>query len=412
MNSSLTIASSKIAPAQSADGQWSDAELTAEIERVRTNLQTWMERNDLWSDCGFKSFLEHVDGEPSDPPVVSIFWFEGGMHSVLSGEDYDGLEPAFNDLLSAMGYHYENLNGTTIAIYPEDEQLAHAFQAYFHWQWVCSLLNEDTADVYHELYDQFAKRPEDLQRLKPRDFEILLFRLFQHQGFETVLGPGRGDEGVDIRFVQKAPLGDVLTLVQAKRYAPHRQIDQTEVSALYGSVALENADRGLFVTTSKYAPVSRRWAARTGGKLELAAGEHVVEWCTRASAGIIADKASLVSVQHVMRVISEVAGKVDPRIVHASGGWNITDNWFALVLKETKHAALLMGIPSAVLSDDGYGQRGTHIPKLDEETISLFDRGNVWRAKRSSVDDRLYYWDGTRLYAPWNGSPCHFDYCD
>jgi hypothetical protein len=290
--------------------------------------------------------------------------------------------------------------------------LSQAFHGYFHWQWVCSLIKEDTADVYHELYEEFAKRPEYLQRLGWRDFETLLFRLFQNHGFEAFLGPGRGDEGVDLRLVQRAPLGDVLTVVQAKRYAPKRKVGQTEVAALYGAGHLENAGRALFVTTSTYAPVSRRWAARTSGYLELADAEDVVRWCAKATAGVIADKSSLVSPDHVTRLISDVAKRIDSRVIHASGGWNITDNWFALVLKESRHAALLMRLPKFVLTHDGYGQMGTHVPQLDASTLDYFTSDNVWRAKRLNKDGRVSYWDGERLYHAWDGLPCNFNLCD
>lgn len=90
----------------------------------------------------------------------------------------------------------------------------------------------------------------------------------------------------------------------------------------------------------------------------------------------------------------------------------MTDNWFALVLKETKHAALLMGLPKAILTHDGYGQRGTHIPKLDAATISYFTFDKVWRVTRAKEGGRVRYWDGSRLYYPWNGVPCHFNLSD
>ncbi len=392
--------------------RWTDQELEAEIRRVEDTLHAWIVAHDLWLDCGFKAYLSHVEGEPSEPPIVTMFYCEGPMYTVLNGEDPKNYESDFRDCLEKLGYYYENIDGVTMAIYPEDVALAKAFASYFHWQWVCSLIKEDTADVHHELYEQFAKRPEDLQRLHWRDFEMLLFRIFQNQGFEAILGPGRGDEGVDLRLVQRAPLGDVLTLVQAKRYAPDRKIGHTEVAALYGVSRLEKADRALFVTTSAYAPVSQRWAARTGGYLELAEAEDVVRWCAKASAGVIADKSSLVSSQHVARLITDVAGRADPRIVHASGGWNITTNWFALVLKETKHAALLMGVPETILTHDGYKQRGTCAPSLDAATISHFSSDNVWRAKRIKDDGRVRYWDGERSYRPWDGAPCYFDLCD
>ena len=395
----------------SRDG-WSDQNLETEIRRLEGAIRKWIEARGLWYDCGFKSYLIHVEGEPRDPPIATMFWCEGPMYNVLSGYDTEGHRDRFEALLTGLGYYYENLDGVTMAIYPEDPKLSSAFKSYFHWQWVCSLITDDTADVHHELYEQFAKRPDDLQRLSWRDFEILLFRIFQNQGFEAVLGPGRGDEGVDLRLVQRAPLGDVLTLVQAKRYAPHRKIGQTEVAALYGVGHQEKADSAIFVTTSNFAPVSKRWAARTGGYLTLAAADEVVQWCANASAGIISDKASLVSSGQVARLLSGLAEGADPRIVHASGGWNITDNWFALVIKETTYAALLMGLPALILNHDGYEQRGTHVPQLDASTLERFATDNVWRAKRTQEDGKVSYWDGLRLYRPWNGLPCHFDIMD
>jgi len=200
---SPTPATSPVSPGRS----WSDQELEAEILKVESALQAWIKARDLWFDCGFTAFLSHVDGEPSEPPIVTMFWCEDVPCTlVLSDEDPEGHEPAFQDYLGMLGYCYENIDGITMAIYPEDPRLTEAFASYFHWQWVCSLIKKDTADVYQKLYEQFAKRPEDLQRFGCRDFETLLFRVFQNQGFEAVLGPGRGDEGVDLRLVQRAPL--------------------------------------------------------------------------------------------------------------------------------------------------------------------------------------------------------------
>ena len=84
---------------------------------------------------------------------------------------------------------------------------------------------------------------DDLTRLHWRDFEILLARIFQAQGFEIELGPGSGDEGVDIRLLQRDPIGDVLTLVQAKRFGPRNKIDLQAVAALYGVGMAQRADK-------------------------------------------------------------------------------------------------------------------------------------------------------------------------
>ena len=117
-------------------------------------------------------------------------------------------------------------------MYPEEGPRCQAYASYFHWQWICSLLQPDFADVYEELYGHFAGHLDDLHRLDWREFEILLARIFQTQGFVTELGPGRGDGGVDIRLLQRDPIGDILTLVQAKKYAPKNRVGLEAVAAL------------------------------------------------------------------------------------------------------------------------------------------------------------------------------------
>jgi hypothetical protein len=397
---------------RSSPKRWTDEALELRIRSLEQAIEQWAVERDLWFDCSCKSHLAHNGGEPGSPPIATVLCIGGDLYGVLSGEDAEGHEPSFSEMIEGLGFEYENNDGSTIHFYPTDPELAVALEDYFHWQWVCGLITDDTADVYHELYEQFSANPERLQRLQWRDFEVLLFRLFQNQGFEAVLGPGRGDEGVDLRIMQRSPLGDMMTFVQAKRYRTDRPVELPEVQALYGAAQLDRADKALFVTTSNYAPAPQRWAARTGGFMQLAGAEEVVKWCAGARAGVIADRASLVARERVERLILAAAQGMRGLIVHASGGWNITENWYALILKETKHAALLMGVPAAVLDHDGYGQVGRHIPQLDPSTILRFQSENVWRVKRMNEDGRVRYWDGRHLWHHWDGQPCHFNLMD
>jgi hypothetical protein len=117
------------------------------ITDLRAAIQAWAEKNGLWFECGFKDYLTHVGGEPHSLPVVTMMWFEGPMHDVLSGEDSEALEPQFRELLESLGYWYENRDGTSIEIFPDEDADFSAFISYFHWQWVCGLIKDDTADV-------------------------------------------------------------------------------------------------------------------------------------------------------------------------------------------------------------------------------------------------------------------------
>jgi len=390
-------------------GLFDDRSLALDIDRLQTAIQDWAVGHDIWFDCGFKTYFEHVGGEPSDIPVVFIQYFSSSFQDAI----YRKLEGEFWDLVHSRDFHYENADGCSLHFYPEEGPRCDAYANYFYWKWICSLVQPDFADVHEELYGHFASRPDDLQRLSWREFEILLARIFQTQGFMTELGPGWGDGGVDIRLLQRDPIGDILTLVQAKKYAPKNRIGLEAVAALSGIAGVEKAQRSIFVTTSSYQPVAKRFAARTSGALELCASGDVAEWCRTARDGIIKDKSSLISPSSVERLLLDVRQRTDPRVVHAHWGYGMVLNKFALVLKETKHAALLMALPHSTVYDDGYGQRGTEIPLLDASAGHFLKADTVWRAQRSTGDwGRTTYWDGENLYSAWNGEPAHFDYCD
>jgi restriction endonuclease Mrr len=111
--------------------------------------------------------------------------------------------------------------------------------------------------------------------------------------------------------LQRDPIGDVMTLVQAKKYAGHRKARLEAVAALHGNSLVEGAQKSIFVTTSAYEPVAQRFAARTSGSMKLASSEDVAKWCEAASAGIIAD---------VSHIIDDVSRYPDHRIVHAHTG--------------------------------------------------------------------------------------------
>ncbi|GLI99017.1 restriction endonuclease [Sphingobium sp. BS19] len=389
----------------------SDAELDVVVTDLQRSIQEWATRHELWFDCGFQSYAERVDGEPGETPVVTILHFDGDFGRALDG-DFQGLDIEFFDLLERQGFWYERNDSASAHIYPEDNSaLFQPFLDRENWQWVCGLVQQDFADVYEELYSYFAKRPEDLHRLTWREFETLLFRIFQAQGFTCELGPGSNDGGIDVRVLQRDPLGDILTLVQAKRYAPRNKIDLSAVAALHGVADVEAAQKSMFVTTSDYLPSARKFAGRTRIPMTLTTSADVSDWCQDASDGIIRDKSKLVTPEAVSSLLQGLTSK-DPRIVHASTGYSVIMNQFAIVLKETKHAALLMAIPARTISDDGYGQRGSEVPEIGPACLDRLTADTVFRAKRSVRNGKVIYWDGRNLYSAWNGAPALFDFCD
>lgn len=389
----------------------SDAKLEAIVVSLQSSIRDWAVKHELWFDCGFQSYAERVDGKPGDTPVVTILHFDDGLGRALNG-DFEGFDIEFSDLLKRQGFCYELNDGVSAHIYPEDNNpLFQPFLDYVTWQWVCGLIQPDFADVHEELYSYFAKRPENLHQLTWREFEILLFRIFQNQGFACDLGPGSNDGGVDVRLLQRDPLGDMLTLVQAKKYTPKNKIDLSAVAALHGVADVEGAQKSVFVTTSDYLPSARKFAGRTRIPMTLATSSDVQEWCQNACAGIIRDKSKLVTYAAVSNLLQDLFPK-DPRIVHAHAGYSVVTNQFALVLKETKYAALLMAIPSRTISHDGYWQRGSEVPDIGQKCLECLTADNVFRAKRLVNNGRVHYWGGNSLFGVWSGEPVCFDLCD
>jgi HJR/Mrr/RecB family endonuclease len=388
---------------------WTDQDVEDEITLIRNSIKAWAVGLDIWFDCGFKSHLEHARCEPSEEPIVTLFYVDGGIQSITDSD----LESEFSALIEELGYWYAEEDSVMVSIYTNDEDRIKKFQEYFHWQWVCSLLVEDTGDVYEELYSHFTSRPEDLHKLHWREFEILLFRIFQNHGYQALLGPGSGDEGVDLRLWQKNPIGDVLTVVQAKKYAPKNKIDLVPVQALYGASKAEGAHQSLFVTTSSYRPAAQKFAARVSDELRLAQKDDIVSWCEKAKGGVILDKSTLVAREAVERLLVILAHHPDGRIVHGTWGYNMCHNSYAVVIKETLHAALLLTVGNHEISNDGYGTRGSEVPRLDISTMAFFNEEGVVRARRSVDEDgRVSYWDGNQYYTQWNRLPNGFNYMD
>jgi hypothetical protein len=388
----------------------SDSSIELEIGRLEAAIKTWAKREDMWFDCGFTTWLERHNDEPSNNTPVLVMWADGPLCQMWNFYGYDEQYDQFQKLLDEFGYEYENHDGVSIGLYAKNDAFQGAFNAYVRWKWICKLVMPDFSDVCEDIYNHFGSRPDDLYKLPPRQFEVLLSRVFQAQGFIAELGPGSGDGGVDVRLWHRDPLGDILTLVQAKRYKPTLSIDLGAVAALSGVVEDERANRGLFVTTSRFLPSAKSFAARQKGRIVLADSSDVAKWCNDAAGKVILDKSTLISDDYVQRLLGELQQRADFRLVHATYGCNMILNRFAVVLKETKHAALLMKLPSQAVSGDG--QQGCEIPCLDN-TVATKNTDTVFRvSRRVDTGGRVTYWGGGNLYSVWNGNPQFFTMMD
>lgn len=398
--------------------KYNDTELEEKIENLKILVKSVIEKHDLWNhdSCVFKSYAKHYDDEPSEYPCVLLLCFDGDIYSAMNGYSDIDLIDEINQKIKCTGFYFELDDYTTGGFYliDEESELTKAFCDYFKWHWICDLIKPDYSALYEEIFDRFHKNPEDMYKLSPRKYEEFLEVVFLNNGYRTVLGAGSNDGGVDLKLYSNDLVSESVTLVQAKRYKAENPIELQAVQALTAVVDDQKANRGLFITTSRYLPCAEKFAARQDSRIKLASSKEVAEWCNLASHKIIRDKSSLVEFEQVKKLLQGINGKgLEGKIFHASGGYNITDNWYALVIKETKGVALLVKLTTKIHIHDGHYQRGTHLPDINVE--SLFKNElYIFRAKKKFDDNNQlkYLWGERKLFSLWNNQPNYFDYCD
>ena len=281
------------------------------------------------------------------------------------------------------------------------------FKEYMRWKWICSLIQGDFDALNSDLYEHFSKNSHQLTRLGWREFEMLVTELLQGQGFETELGPGHADGGVDIRLLQRDPIGDILTFVQVKKYDITNPIRLQAVQALHGVKEADGADNSMFVTTSRYLPSAANFASRDNVQMQLYVSADVRKWCVDANEGIIEEKERIITEDEVRRALNRA--RQNPKtIIHAQFGYNMRYNKFSLVLKESASSGLAIDLPSRIVQHDGYMQAGTEVPDLRDSRKVLQLKDTARRLKKASRDSSFAFCDVDEeweFYKPWNQKP-------
>lgn len=174
---------------------------------------------------------------------------------------------------TARRWHGEALAAAIDAVF-EVEDFRDASDPYKRWartvEWsdtvpLSDLFASDSVTAsYGRFFDQrfvpfLVSNYEKLAAIHWRKFEALVAEHFYRLGFRVELGPGRNDNGVDIRLWESGPATDgeapPLVIVQCKR--ERRKISKVVVKALAADVAWENARSGLLVATVDWSPGAR-----------------------------------------------------------------------------------------------------------------------------------------------------------
>jgi restriction system protein len=138
-----------------------------------------------------------------------------------------------------------------------------------------------------------ALADELLDRVRDRDpafLERLVLRILTAMGYGGEDGAaehlGRsGDEGLD-GVIRQDPLGLDRIYVQAKRYTAERAVGRPEIQEFVGALHGAQADRGIFITTSRFTSEAHTYAARVPARVVLLNGQDLAQLMVRHNVGV------------------------------------------------------------------------------------------------------------------------------
>lgn len=115
--------------------------------------------------------------------------------------------------------------------------------------------------VNAEFMNWLSRHPDYMRELPPRKFEEVVAAILADLGHTVEITPQTRDGGYDIIASLRTSLGEVLTIVECKRWLPPAKVDLAVVERfIYTLRERTKANRGLIVTTTQFSMDARKAA--------------------------------------------------------------------------------------------------------------------------------------------------------
>jgi restriction system protein len=148
---------------------------------------------------------------------------------------------------------------------------------------VSTAVDEANAAVAAEVLDRVRQR-------EPAFLERLVLAVLTAMGYGGAAGAAEhlgksGDEGLD-GVIRQDPLGLDRIYVQAKRYGASKAVGRPEIQEFVGALHGAQADRGIFITTSRFTPEAVTYADRVAARVILIDGLALASLMVRYNIGV------------------------------------------------------------------------------------------------------------------------------
>jgi restriction system protein len=147
---------------------------------------------------------------------------------------------------------------------------------------ITTAINENNAAVASDILTRVRERD-------PAFLEVLVLKVLTAMGYGGAAGSaerlGRsGDEGLD-GVIKQDPLGLDRIYVQAKRYAAERTVGRPDIQGFVGALHGAQADRGVFITTSRFSQDAVDYADKVNARVILIDGSSLAELLVQHNIG-------------------------------------------------------------------------------------------------------------------------------
>ena len=132
--------------------------------------------------------------------------------------------------------------------------------------------------ISEELTAYLLNNPNAMHNISPRKFEELVAYIMEKHGYEVTLTKQSRDGGIDIFAIKNDGFGNILTIVDCKKYSETRPVGIAAVRGMYGTLQIESASHGILATTSRFTADAYSLAQEYKYQLSLKDHADILQW--------------------------------------------------------------------------------------------------------------------------------------
>lgn len=140
------------------------------------------------------------------------------------------------------------------------------------------IIQLDFSKISEELTAYLLNNPNAMHEMSPRKFEELVAYIMEKHGYEVTLTQQSRDGGIDIFALKNEGFGNILTIVDCKKYSETNPVGVAAVRGMYGTLQIENASHGMIATTSRFTRDANVLAKEYKYQLSLKNHADILQW--------------------------------------------------------------------------------------------------------------------------------------